>query len=90
MIITHKRNTPIPFAVTSDGRMVDVSAVDSGLIEVPDDDVKICEVEALAISESLHVISGGTQVILCSHIPVGAAKMAIKDRQSIRHNSLGK
>lgn len=49
---------------------------------IPSDDVNICEVEALAISESLHVISGGSQVILCSHIPVGAARMAIKDRQA--------
>lgn len=33
MMNTHKRNSPIPFALTSDGRLVDVSAVDSGLIE---------------------------------------------------------
>ena len=70
--------------------VANLSIPDTARVIIPDDDVKICEVEALAISESLHVISGGTQVILCSHIPVGAAKMAIKDRQSIRHNSLGK
>lgn len=33
MMRTHTRNSPIPFALTSDGRLVDVSAVDSGLIE---------------------------------------------------------
>lgn len=33
MMNTHKRNSPIPFALTSNGRLVDVSSVESGLIE---------------------------------------------------------
>lgn len=38
---------------------------------IPSDDDNICEAETLAISESLHVISGGSQVILCSPHPGG-------------------
>lgn len=54
---------------------------------IPDAEDRIAEVEALAISESLHVVTGGTMVFLCSVIPVGGARMAIKNRPDIKQRS---
>jgi|JI6StandDraft_1071083.scaffolds.fasta_scaffold51530_6 hypothetical protein len=53
-------------------------------VVIPHGEARIADVEAIAISESLHVITGGSMVILCSEIPIGGARMAIKNRRDFK------
>ena len=45
---------------------------------VPDDDERLIDVATRAIRDEMFVIHNGSQVIVCSIIPVGGKKLAIR------------
>lgn len=51
---------------------------------VPDGEASLYEVAKQAVRERLHLISNnGSQVMLCSKIPPGWQKVAVKDRSLV-------
>ena len=52
---------------------------------VPDDDERLIDV---AIRDEMFVIHNGSQVIVCSIIPVGWKKLAIRDRDLVNRPKL--
>ncbi len=55
-------------------------AVSPVKIIVPHANDRLYDVAQTAVRESMHLISDGKQVILCSVIPVGWKKFAVKER----------
>lgn len=49
---------------------------------IPDDDACLCDVAEKALAEKMHLIHVGRSVVLCSIIPSGLTRMAIKNKSN--------
>lgn len=52
-------------------------------IIIPSGEDRLCDVATKAIADQMYVIHNGATVIVCSIIPVGWRKLAVKDKSAL-------